>query len=109
EVQACKSEEYWNLAARLAGRQPPEFIAKAKSVDGKKWQVADQKTIDEIVPDVRQARFVVKRIHRREKKRYPVPPFITSKLQQDGAARRHSSVKKTMVLAQRLYEGTEIG
>ncbi len=109
EIRAFTSEEYWNLVARLAGALPPEFTAKARLLDGEKWKIADEETIRGIVEGVKNAQFVVKRIHRREKKRYPVPPFITSKLQQDAARKFNFSVKKTMVLAQRLYEGVEVG
>ena len=109
EIRAFKSEEYWNLVARLAGAQPPEFTAKARLFNGEKWKVGDEETIRGIVDGVKDAQFVVKRIHRREKKRYPVPPFITSKLQQDAASKLNYSVKKTMILAQRLYEGVEVG
>ena len=88
---------------------PPEFTAKASAVDGEKWKVSDGETAHAIVEELQQARFLVKKIHRREKKRYPVPPFITSNLQQEAARRLNYPVKKTMLLAQRLYEGVEIG
>ncbi len=109
EIRAFKTEEYWNLAARLAGRMPPEFTARASSLDGQKWKVADGATAQSIVDELRDTAFVVARTHRREKKRYPVPPFITSNLQQEAARRLNYPVKRTMVLAQRLYEGVEIG
>jgi DNA topoisomerase-1 len=109
EIRAFKAEEYWTVAARLAGESPPEFIAKARQLDGKKWNVADGETTGQIVEELKQASFVVQGIHRREKKKYPVPPFITSKLQQEAARKLNFSVKRTMILAQRLYEGIEIG
>jgi DNA topoisomerase-1 len=109
EIRAFKAEEYWNLAARLAGERPPEFTAKARSLDGKKWKVSDGATAAALVEELRDVPFVVQKIHRREKRRYPVPPFITSKLQQEAARKLNFSVKKTMVLAQRLYEGVELG
>ena len=109
EIQAFISEEYWTLDARLQGKKPPEFIARAIRYDGKKWAVADQKTSDEIVAELGGERFIVESIRRREKKKYPTPPFITSKLQQDAARRLNFSVKRTMMLAQRLYEGIDIG
>ena len=90
-------------------RVPPEFTAKARLLDGKKWNIADGETTNGIVEELKQARFVVQGIHRREKKRYPVPPFITSKLQQEAARKLNFSVKRTMILAQKLYEGIEIG
>jgi DNA topoisomerase I len=108
EIRAFKSEEYWSLAARLTGETPPEFTAKARQVDGKKWEIADGETTNVIVEELKKAEFVVRGIHRREKKKYPVPPFITSKLQQDAARKLNFSVKRTMILAQKLYEGVEI-
>ena len=109
EIQAFRSEEYWTLDARLSGKTPPEFTARAIRFDGKKWAVADRKTSDEIVAELGGERFVVESIRRREKKKYPPPPFITSKLQQDAARRLNFSVKRTMTLAQRLYEGIDVG
>jgi DNA topoisomerase-1 len=109
EIRAFNPEEYWTLAARLAGESPPEFMAKARLLDGKKWNITDRETSSRIVEELKPARFVVQGIHRREKKKYPVPPFITSKLQQEAARKLSFSVKRTMVLAQRLYEGIEIG
>lgn len=109
EIRAFESEEYWTLSARLAGKTPPEFTAKARQIDGKKWDVSDGGSVQNIVDGLRHVPFVVQNVHRREKKKYPVPPFITSKLQQDAARRFNFSVKKTMLLAQRLYEGIEVG
>ena len=109
EIRAFRSEEYWSLDARLAGETPPEFTAKARLLDGNKWSVADGETTNGIVEEIKQASFVVREIRRREKKKYPVPPFITSKLQQEAARKLNYSVKRTMVLAQKLYEGVEIG
>jgi DNA topoisomerase I len=109
EIRAFRSEEYWTLEARLAGGSPPEFVAKARTLDGNKWNITDGETTNGIVEELKQASFVVRGIHRREKKKYPVPPFITSKLQQEAARKLNFSVKRTMVLAQKLYEGMEIG
>ena len=109
EIRAFKSEEYWTLDARLAAGSPPEFTAKARMLDGNKWNIADGASTNGIVDELRQARFVVRGIHRREKKKYPVPPFITSKLQQEAARKLNFSVKRTMILAQRLYEGIDVG
>jgi DNA topoisomerase I len=109
EIRAFKSEEYWTLDARLAAGAPPEFKARARLLDGKKWDVADQASSDKVVEELGGKPFIVREIRRREKKKYPVPPFITSKLQQDAARRLNFSVKRTMVLAQKLYEGIEIG
>jgi len=108
EIRAFRQEEYWSLTARLSAGAPPDFPAKARSISGQKWNVADGETAQGIVEELRGVPFVVRKIHRREKKRYPVPPFITSKLQQDAARQLSFSVKKTMLLAQRLYEGVDI-
>jgi DNA topoisomerase I len=109
EIRAFNAQEYWTLAARLAAEAPPEFTAKARLLDGKKWEVSDGDTTRAIVGELQQAPFVVQEINRREKKKYPVPPFITSKLQQEAARKLNFSVKRTMILAQKLYEGIEIG
>src|SRR5437867_1371650 len=109
EIRAFRSEEYWTLGASLAAAAPPEFTAFARSFDGKKWNVADEATVRGIVAELGNTPSVVTRVHRREKKRYPVPPFITSKLQQDAARKLGFTVRRTMGLAQRLYEGVEIG
>jgi DNA topoisomerase-1 len=109
EIRAFKSEEYWNLAARLSAESPPEFLAKARLIGGKKWNVSDAETVNKIAENLKRESFTVQKIHRREKKKYPVPPFITSKLQQEAARKLNFSVKRTMVLAQRLYEGIEVG
>ncbi|MEJ2246993.1 MAG: type I DNA topoisomerase [Acidobacteriota bacterium] len=109
EIRAFTSEEYWTLSAKLAAKLPPEFMAKARQINGKKWDISDADTTNAIVENLKQTPFVVQKVHRREKKKYPVPPFITSKLQQDAARRLNFSVKRTMILAQRLYEGIEIG
>ncbi|MBN2319592.1 MAG: type I DNA topoisomerase [Acidobacteria bacterium] len=109
EIRSFQSEEYWTLSARLAAKIPPEFTAKARQINGKKWEVSDGDTTQAIVEELKQAPFVVEKVHRREKKKYPVPPFITSKLQQEAARKLNFSVKRTMVVAQRLYEGIEIG
>jgi DNA topoisomerase-1 len=107
EIRDFKSEEYWTLDARLAAEAPPEFTARARLLEGKKWSIPDSETSRGIVEELKREPFTVREIRRREKKRYPVPPFITSKLQQEAAGKLNFSVKRTMILAQRLYEGVE--
>ena len=75
EIRAFKSEEYWTLDARLAGATPPEFDAKARLLDGNKWNIADGETTNGIVEELKQAHFVVRGIRRREKKEISGPPF----------------------------------
>ncbi len=108
EIQDFKSEEYWTIAARLEGHAPPPFESRLVKYEGKNIEIPNQASADHIVATVRDAGFRVKSVVKKEKKRRPVPPFTTSKLQQDAARRFRFTVKKTMMLAQRLYEGKEI-
>ncbi|HEX9241178.1 MAG TPA: type I DNA topoisomerase [Anaeromyxobacter sp.] len=109
EIEAFKPEEYWSLDADFAARLPPEFRAKLSKVDGKKAALKDGDTTRAIAADVEKARFVVETVDRKERRRNPPPPFTTAKLQQEAANRLGFTAKKTMTLAQRLYEGVELG
>ncbi|HEY2932555.1 MAG TPA: type I DNA topoisomerase [Acidobacteriota bacterium] len=109
EIQAFKSEEYWVFIANLSGETPPPFDAKAIKLDGKKFQVGSQELAEEIEAHLRQVSFRVSSVVEKEKKKNPVPPFTTSKLQQEAARKLRFAVKRTMMIAQRLYEGIEIG
>jgi DNA topoisomerase-1 len=109
EVQAFKSEEYWSITARLEGHAPPPFDARLVKIKGKAAEVRNQEESDHIVRALEAAAFNVDSVVTKEKKRYPVPPFTTSKLQQEGSRKLRFSVKKTMMLAQRLYEGIDLG
>src|SRR2546423_826490 len=109
EIQAFKPEEYWSIIAKLEGREPPQFEARLAKVKGKTADVKTQAEADHILDVVRNSEFLVESVITKEKKRHPVPPFITSKLQQDAARRLRFTVKKTMMLAQRLYEGVDLG
>ena len=94
-------EEYWNLFARLAGPQPPEFDAKLLKKDGEPIKVGNEEESKAILADLERASWIVSSVTTKERKRNPSPPFITSKLQQTA----RFPVKKTMMLAQQLYEG----
>jgi len=109
EREAFKPEEYWSLAAKLAAGEPPPFEARLTKRDGEKFEAKTKAEMDQVLEDLAGASFVVKDVSAKEKKRHPAPPFITSRLQQDAAKRLGFSVKKTMMLAQGLYEGKEIG
>ncbi|MBD0305974.1 MAG: type I DNA topoisomerase [Nitrospiraceae bacterium] len=109
EREAFRAEEYWSIAALLAGANPPSFEAKLHSINGEEAAIENGEHAARIVSDVQGRPFVVESIERREKKRNPVAPFITSRLQQEAARKLHFSPKKTMTLAQQLYEGIEIG
>ena len=109
EREAFRSEEYWSITATLAGAQPPPFDAKLHSVNGQEAVIPSETEATRIVQDIQGKDFVVQTIERKEKRRNPVAPFITSRLQQDAARKLRFSSKKTMMLAQQLYEGMEIG
>ncbi|MBW8895205.1 MAG: type I DNA topoisomerase [Acidobacteria bacterium] len=104
EIDAFVPEEYWNITARLAAAVPPEFEAKLQKRDGSTIKVGSQAEADVVLTDLQQAEWVVGSVTTKERKKNAVPPFITSKLQQ--AAR--FPVKKTMMIAQQLYEGIEL-
>jgi DNA topoisomerase-1 len=108
DVLAFKPEEYWSLTATLEGDNPPPFLAKVARVDGKKASIPDQEASDELVKAVKAASFAVTKVTAKQKTRQPVPPFITSQLQQAAASRHGFAVRRTMMLAQQLYEGKEI-
>jgi DNA topoisomerase-1 len=109
EIEAFRPEEYWTLDADLAARLPPEFTAKLSKVDGQKAELKDEATTKALQADVEKARFVVETVDRKERRRNPPPPFTTAKLQQEAANRLGFTAKKTMTLAQKLYEGIELG
>jgi DNA topoisomerase-1 len=109
EIEAFLPEEYWTLDADLAARLPPEFTAKLSKVDGQKAALKDEATTRALEADVQRAPFVVETVDRKERRRNPPPPFTTAKLQQEAANRLGFTAKKTMTLAQRLYEGVELG
>ena len=109
EIEAFKPEEYWSLEAELAAAVPPEFRAKLVKVGGQKAELKDGETCRKLVEELSQEKFTVAAVERKERRRNPPPPFTTAKLQQEAANRLGFTAKKTMTLAQRLYEGVELG
>ena len=109
EREAFRAEEYWSITALLAGVNPPPFEAKLHSINGEEASIGNAEQAQQIVSAIQDKTFVVTSIERKEKKRNPVAPFITSRLQQEAARKLHFTPKKTMTLAQQLYEGVEIG
>jgi DNA topoisomerase-1 len=104
EIQAFVPEEYWHVFARLGGSTPPEFEAKLVKIKGEAAKVATDEEARAHLVALEHERFIVSTVATKERKRNAAPPFITSKLQQ--AAR--FPVKKTMMIAQQLYEGIEL-
>ncbi len=113
EREAFRPEEYWTLDANLAAKNPPPFTARLYSfkddrIDNKANKLTQQLAA-EIVAHCDRKRFQVRKIERKEVRRSPTPPFITSRMQQEAARRLYFSPSRTMKIAQRLYEGVELG
>jgi DNA topoisomerase-1 len=109
EIQAFNPVEYWSLHARLKAKLPPDFTATLREVNGEKAALATGEATQALVDSLQGARFVVRSVTRGERKRNPAPPFITSTMQQDAGRKLGFSAKKTMTVAQQLYEGIELG
>jgi DNA topoisomerase-1 len=101
EIEKFVPVEYWHLFARLAGPQPPEFEAKLHKKNGDNIVPASEAESNAVLKDLEGAKWTVSSVATKERKRNAAPPFITSKLQQTA----RFPVKKTMMLAQQLYEG----
>ncbi|MFA7346954.1 MAG: type I DNA topoisomerase [Desulfurivibrionaceae bacterium] len=113
-IEAFVSEEYWSIHTTLEGKTPPPFVAQldqayGKKIDLKKNKIGTDAEAQAIVEAVRDASFQVESLEKKKKKRNPSPPFITSTMQMDANRKLRFSAKKTMTLAQRLYEGIELG
>ena len=117
EVSKFKPQEYWDIQAKLANTAGDELtarlVAKAGAAlgvrpDEKGAVISNEKDAKQIVKELENSAFSVKEIRKKEQHRYPAPPFITSTLQQEAARKLGFSAKKTMTLAQKLYEGEEV-
>ncbi|MDX1583669.1 MAG: type I DNA topoisomerase, partial [Thermoanaerobaculia bacterium] len=109
EIKAFVPVEYWTIAASLEGKTPPPFTAKLIKIDGKKAEVGNEETARTIEQALLNGSFEVSGVTRKERKRKPQAPFTTSKLQQEAHRRYRYAVRRTMSVAQKLYEGKEIG
>ena len=123
EIEQFIKTEYWTIGANLSSKLPPAFDSRLFKIDEqtvktsgfdqdlKKNEVLikDQKTAADIVSEAEKQNFVVNDVTTKERKRNPVPSFITSKLQQEASRKLGFAVKKTMMIAQKLYEGVELG
>lgn len=108
EINAFIPEEYWNLEMVLKDDLNTEFVSKFYGKDGKKQEIKSEKEVKEILDSIDTNNIKVKEIVKGTKKRNPAPPFITSTLQQTASNVLRFSTKKTMMVAQRLYEGVNI-
>jgi len=109
QIRKFDPEEFWTVTADLLAPVPPEFNADLVKINNKKAKIENQTQADHILKDLETAQFVIHDIKAKTIKRNPLPPFITSKLQQDAINRLRFSARKTMIVAQQLYEGVEIG
>jgi DNA topoisomerase I len=123
EIEQFVKTEYWTIGANVNAKLPPAFDARLFKVgeqtvktsgfdqELKKSEILikDQAQADELVNEAQQQSFVVSEVTTKERKRNPVPPFITSKLQQEASRKLSFPVKRTMMIAQKLYEGVELG
>ena len=109
EIRAFHPEEYWTIDATVEGGVPPPFSARVARLDGQKAQMTNEGETLAIVDLMKDAPLVVSSVERKERRKFAPPPFITSKLQQEASSKLRFSPKRTMGLAQRLYEGVELG
>jgi len=110
EIQAFKSEEYWDIKAFLKKNKVSFLIeSELNKINGKKAKLGNKEKTDTVLKDIKGAKYVVKNITEKEVKKNPASPFTTSTLQQEAARKLGFSVKKTMMVAQKLYEGKDLG
>lgn len=107
EIKNFKPEEYWTIdALLLKGKE--KVTARLNSYKGKKIKVSNKEEADKILKDLEKGKFTVSKITKAEKKRNPLPPFTTSTLQQDASKKLNYQTRRTMSIAQELYEGVDI-
>ena len=109
EIRAFTPEEYWTLDAKLFdAAAKKEFLAHYYGKNGKKEEPSSAQQVDAIMAEIRNAVFSVKSIKRTDKQRSPSPPFTTSTLQQEASRKLNMTPRRTMAIAQQLYEGVDI-
>ena len=108
EIAAFVPQEYWTLDVHLQNHAAASFIAHYYGVDGKKYEPKDEADTQRIVAELQQERFAVKTVKRTDKQRSPTPPFTTSSLQQEASRKLNMTPRRTMAIAQQLYEGVDI-
>src|SRR6266404_2717845 len=109
EIKAFEKKEYWTVDANLAAAKPPAFDARFIGKGEEKIEVTNGEQAEQIRLALEKADWVVRSAEKKERRRNATPPFTTSKLQQDSSRKLRFSVKRTMMIAQRLYEGVELG
>ncbi|WP_073239353.1 type I DNA topoisomerase [Desulforamulus putei] len=109
EIQSFIPEEYWSLTAKFIKSGKSPFEAKLHKYQNQKIEIPNQETMDKILADLKGASYVVDNVTRKEKLRNPAAPFTTSSLQQEASRKLNFTSRKTMVVAQQLYEGLDLG
>lgn len=112
EIERFKSEEYWDIALNLLNSNKESFLAKLTHVNGKKlekFSIPNAELANDLAEKLKSRSFNVEILEKKQQKRQPQAPFITSSLQQEAARKLGFSAKKTMQIAQKLYEGMDIG
>ena len=109
EIEKFVPEEYWNIYATLLDEiTNTEFEARLANMNGKKVEIHSQEDVDSILEDLKGAKYIVTEVKKGEKKRTPAPPFTTSTMQQEASRKINFTLKKTMSVAQTLYEGVKL-
>ena len=109
EIEKFKPEEYWNIYANLEDKETKkQFEAKFYGKNGKKQEIHNKEEVEKILKDIEKAKYIVEEVKKGEKKRTPAPPFTTSTMQQEASRKLGFTLKKTMSIAQGLYEGVKI-
>ena len=109
EIEKFIPQEYWNIYVKLLDEKSKKiFEAKFYGKDGKKQEIHNKEEADEILEAIKNAKYIVEDVKKGEKKRTPAPPFTTSTMQQEASRKIGFTLKKTMSIAQGLYEGVKI-
>ena len=109
EIENFKPEEYWNIYATLLDdKSNTQFEARLAQMNGKKLEIHSEEEVDGILEDLKGAKYIVTEVKKGERKRTPAPPFTTSTMQQEASRKINFTLKKTMSVAQTLYEGVKL-
>ncbi|MCH8054837.1 MAG: type I DNA topoisomerase [Deltaproteobacteria bacterium] len=113
-IRAFVTQEYWSLTAVLEGGVAPSFEARltqwqGRKIDNKKFRLDNESLVRRIMRSLEGASWTIAEVEKKERRRFPTPPFVTSKLQQEASRKLGLQPKRTMQIAQHLYEGVELG
>jgi DNA topoisomerase I len=109
EIKKFNAVEYWTVTGEFKTEKSDPFFARLAKISGKDPKIHHKESSDDIVADIKQQQYEIADVQKKIVKRNPNPPFITSTLQQEAASRLRFTAKRTMMLAQKLYEGIDLG